>query len=106
MTFSRSTFGRGQRAGHRGAPGSRNFRHTLAASLPKPEHSQTQLESIAAAPALTEDFDDKIKIENVEYVTSFNWKETRDPTILVPGKYCTPARPGANLPAAAPSWRH
>ncbi|KAK5079899.1 hypothetical protein LTR70_005630 [Exophiala xenobiotica] len=86
MTFSRSSFGRGQRAGHRGAPGGHDFRRTPAASLPKPEHSQRQIESIAAAPALTEDFDDKIRIENVEYVTSFNWKETRDPTIIVPGK--------------------
>lgn len=83
MAFSTRGFGHG----HRGGRGGRNFQSAPAAALPQPESSQKLLEGIATASMMARGFDDKIKIEKVEYVTSFNWKEARDPTILVPGKF-------------------
>jgi len=105
MAFSRASFGRGQRAGHRGVPGGRAFRHSPTPSLPRPEGSQIHQQNIVAAPKLTKDFDDRIKIENVEYVTSFNWKETHEPTILVPGK-CARRAPSRRESSLASSATH
>jgi len=86
MFPSNRTFARGHRGGYRGGRGGRNFQHAATAPLPKPEGSQRQLESIAEVAMMPGNCHDETKIKNVEYVTSFNWKDNRHPIILVPGK--------------------
>ena len=74
--------------GNRGQ-GGRSFHQPTTSSLPKPEGSQKKLLDIISAKTLSTKFkfDGNAQIENVQYVASFNWKESRDPSILVPGKF-------------------
>lgn len=73
------------RASYRGGRVGQPFLRPEVAILPKPGTSQKQFEIINTAQDLAGSYSDNTEIRNVEYVASFNWQETRDPVILIPG---------------------
>lgn len=77
---------------HRGGYAGRRFGTAQSLqpeiALPPPSASQRKIEDIDTAKINLPPGDDASpKVQNVELVASFNWKEAKHTTILVPGKY-------------------
>jgi hypothetical protein len=77
--------GSGFRGGARGAAGARARPLGFApeADIKEGLDTSTIIETIAVPPRLTAP--KGIPIENVKYISSYNWVNTEDPTIAVPG---------------------
>jgi hypothetical protein len=78
--------GSGFRGGARGGSGARATPVGFAseADIKEGLDTSTIIETIPAPPRLTAP--KRIPIENVKYISSYNWINTEDPTIIVPGR--------------------
>ena len=88
---------RGKYREKRPRAGRRPWQPRSEPSLPDPDSSQDKIEEVVSAEAPWTDKNKQPAIENVEVVSTFNWKDTPEPTIMVPGESHTSSSSTASV---------